>query len=99
VTNTGTATSTATNTPTSTPAPQGGECATPSQCSTGFCVDQTCCATASCPVGQSCGNPGNTGVCSADPAAPAPAASGGGLLAMLGVLIGAAFIALRWRRA
>jgi hypothetical protein len=49
-------------------------------------------------VGQSCGNPLSAGVCSADPAAPAPAASSTGLLVMLGVLIGAAFVALRMRR-
>ena len=38
------------------------------------------------------------GICSADPAASDPAASSTGLVAMLGVLVGAAFVALRLRR-
>lgn len=96
---TATATGTSTSTDTPTPIPQGGGCTTASQCATDFCVDDVCCATASCPAGQSCANPGNAGLCAADPAAPAPAATSGGLLVMLGVLVGAAFVALRMRRA
>jgi hypothetical protein len=41
-----TPTGTPTSTPTNTPVPQGGTCATPAQCGTGFCVDSVCCDTA-----------------------------------------------------
>ena len=98
-TNTSTATSTPTATDTPTPIPQGGACTTPAQCATDFCVDDVCCVTASCPQAQSCNNPRNAGICSPDPIAPAPAASNTGLLVMLGVLVGAAFVAMRMRRA
>src|SRR5262249_28274815 len=68
-TNTATATNTPTATPTNTPVPQGGACITPSQCSTGFCVDDVCCNSA-CTSGR-CDLPGQRGTCSG--LAPAPA--------------------------
>src|SRR5262249_45829679 len=48
VTSTATVTATPTITPTATatPVPQGGACATPSQCGTGFCANGVCCDSA-----------------------------------------------------
>jgi hypothetical protein len=94
-----TATGTASNTPTATPVSQGGACSQVSQCSGGlFCSDGVCCDTACDQPLEQCNLPGQVGTC-ASSAAAAPAASATGLLAMLGVLTGAAFAALRWRRA
>lgn len=95
---TATATGTATHTPTATPVPQGGACSTPSQCSTLQCADGVCCDTACDGRLEQCNLPGQVGTC-ATTAAAAPAASSTGLLAMMAVLIGAAFVAMRWRRA
>jgi MYXO-CTERM domain-containing protein len=53
----------------------------------GNCVDDTCCAAAACPPGQSCDNPGNAGICSADPTAPAPSLSRTGIFVALALLI------------
>ena len=59
----------------------------PADCISGNCVDDVCCAEVSCPVGQSCDNPGNAGICSADPAAPAPAISRQGAFLAVALLI------------
>lgn len=96
---TATATATITPTATGTPVPQGGGCTDASQCVPGLsCTDDVCCDTACDGPEQSCNLPGQVGTC-ASVAAPAPAASSGGLLAMLGVLlaVGAAAMALRTR--
>jgi hypothetical protein len=42
----------------------GEECADGEDCVSGNCVDDVCCAEASCPQGQSCNNPGAEGMCS-----------------------------------
>ena len=97
-TETATSTGTATSTPTASPVPQGGACNTPSQCSTLECADGVCCDTACDAPLEQCNLPGQVGTC-ATTAAGAPAASSTGLLVMLGVLLGAAFVALPWRRA
>jgi MYXO-CTERM domain-containing protein len=98
VTSTATATATASATPTRTPVPQGGECTDVSQCVTDLlCADGVCCNTACDQPLEQCNLPGRGGMC-ASTAAAAPAASSTGLLAMLGVLILAAFVAIRVRR-
>lgn len=97
-TDTATATATVTNTPPATPVPQGGACTIASQCSTLNCADGVCCDTACDAPLEQCNLPGQVGTC-ATTAAGAPAASTTGLLVMLGVLLGAAFVALRLRRA
>jgi len=86
-------------TDTPTPAPNGAGCDAPTDCISGNCVDDTCCADLSCPPGQSCGVPGHAGTCAADIAAPAPTLSLGGLLLGLASLlsVGAAAV-LRRRR-
>ena len=90
-TGTATATSTATRTvtssatPTNTPIPNGGGCATPSQCQSGFCVDGVCCDSPCTQPGFICNGP-TPGVCAAA-AAKAPALSIGGLLIGLVVLM------------
>ncbi len=94
-----TATSTATATATDTRVPNGGGCEDPVDCVSGNCVDDTCCTDPSCPPGQSCDNPGNVGLCSADPVAPAPALSpGGGVLTVTLLIAVGAIALLRWRR-
>lgn len=99
---TGTATGTPADTPTVTPTntrvPDGGSCDDPADCISGNCVDDTCCAEASCPPGQSCDNPGNAGVCSPDPVAPAPAITPTGVLLALALLLGIGGVALVRRR-
>jgi hypothetical protein len=106
---TATAAGTATNTPppgetptataTATKVPDGGDCDDPVDCESDNCVDDTCCADPSCPPGESCDNPGNQGMCSPDPAAPAPAISSGGKALATIVLIAIGAVALlRWRR-
>jgi hypothetical protein len=97
-TTTSTATATATVTPTSTHAPNGAGCDTPSDCLSGNCDDNICCADPSCPAGQSCNNPGHLGTCSSDPPAPAPALSRAGLLLGLSFLMAVAGIATVRRR-
>ena len=92
---------TATPTQTATPVPQGGACTQASQCDPSlFCSRQVCCDTLCNLPGESCALPGQVGTCGAIPPAPAPAASQGGLLVMLGALIavGCATLALRRRR-
>lgn len=96
---TATQTGTATATPTNTPAPNGGGCVSTSDCVAGnFCVDGACCNAPSCAAGSSCGNPGQVGMCSADPAAPAPALSPRSLMAALAVLVALGGLAMLRRR-
>lgn len=96
VTPTATITLTPTITPTNTPIPQGGDCVTPSQCATGFCVDDVCCDTVCDQPGQICNQAGNRGVCTA-PTAPAPTLTPRALLLALAVLGSLAAVALRRR--
>ncbi len=101
-----TPTSTVTNTPTDTPTatptgtgvPNGGACDDPADCMSGNCVDDVCCIAPSCPPGQSCDNPGNAGMCSADPTAPAPALSRRSLQLALALLVAVGGIAVLRRR-
>jgi hypothetical protein len=95
-TSTQTPTATPTATPTNTGIPQGGDCPTPSQCSTGFCVDRVCCDTACTDPLMQCNLPGQRGTC-ASTAAPAPALTPWGLLAAAVVLASIAGFALRRR--
>ena len=96
-TSTATRTGTSTATPTNTPIPNGGGCATPSQCHSGFCVDGVCCDTPCTQQGFICNGP-TPGVCAAA-AAKAPAMSRGGLLIGLAVLmlVGAVALVVRVR--
>lgn len=96
MTPTGTPSFTPTATPTNTPVPQGGACATPSQCSTGFCVDAVCCDSACTDPLKRCNLPGEGGTC-AGPAATAPALSPWGLLIAAVSLAGLGAFALRHR--
>jgi hypothetical protein len=66
----------------------------------GNCVDDVCCADPSCPPGQSCGNPGpgNLGICSPNPIAPAPALSRSGELLVVTILIAIGGVAVLRRR-
>ncbi len=96
LTNTPTATPTAT--PTGTGVPDGGACDDPADCMSGNCVDDVCCIAASCPPGQSCDNPGNAGMCSTDPTAPAPALSRSNLLLALALLVAVGGAAVLRRR-
>lgn len=57
-------TPTATPTATPTPQPNGFPCERPGQCSSGFCVDGTCCGTANCPPNQYCNISDANGECS-----------------------------------
>jgi hypothetical protein len=88
VTSTSTATATATPTASATPTKvaDGGDCATPSQCVSDFCVDGICCDTACDGVTDTCAD----GVCVAGPA-PAPTLSRSSLI---GVVVLLAAIAL-----
>ncbi len=110
-THTGTVTHTPTVTPTLTPSqtptvtptptlvPQGGACATPAQCSTGFCVDSVCCDTACTGPAENCNLPNQSGTCALAPAA-APTLTPWGIL-IAGVLllgIGAFTLQRRVRR-
>ena len=84
-TQTATVTNTPTITPTPTLVPQGGACATPAQCSTGFCVDSVCCDSACTGPGEHCNVSNQAGTCTVQPAA-APALTPWGVL-MAGVLL------------
>jgi hypothetical protein len=105
-TNTATATTTATatstpvvsptSTPTRTPVPQGGACATPAVCSTGFCADGVCCDSACTGTLEKCNLPGQGGTC-ASTAASAPTLTLRALLAAMILLAGTAAWALRRR--
>lgn len=93
---TATPTSTATQTPTNTPVPDGGACLDPVDCLSGNCVQNICCDTLCNLPGQFCNLPGSVGICS-EAAAPVPAASNSGLVAILVALIGIGGFAV-WRR-
>jgi len=93
---TSTPTSTTTQTPTSTPIPDGGACLDPIDCLSGNCVQNVCCDTLCNLPGQFCNLPGSVGTCS-EPAAPVPAASNGGLAAILAALVAIGGLAV-WRR-
>jgi hypothetical protein len=54
--------------------PDGGACAAPIECESGFCVDSVCCETACAGPLQRCDLPGREGTCVAT-SAPAPALS------------------------
>jgi hypothetical protein len=96
-TSTGTATGTATATPTASATPtkvaDGGNCETPSQCQSDFCVDGICCDTACDGITDTCAE----GVCVAGPA-PAPALSRNSLIAVVGLLAAVALLAFARRR-
>jgi hypothetical protein len=89
-----TPTETPTATPSNTPVPQGGACATLSQCGTGFCVDHVCCNTACTDPLMRCDLPGELGTCESEKAG-APALSPWGLLAGLILLAGGGVWTLR----
>jgi hypothetical protein len=94
-TQTPTPTETATATPTATPVPQGGDCVDASECAPGlFCSDLVCCDTACDAPDETCVADGEVGTCVQIPA-PAPAASGAGLLAMLAALAVSGLFGLR----
>jgi hypothetical protein len=93
---TSTPTSTPTATPTNTPVPQGGACATPAQCSTGFCVDSVCCDTACTEPLMRCNLAGQAGTC-ASTAAAAPTLTPWGLIVAAVMLVSVAAFALRHR--
>jgi hypothetical protein len=95
VTRTSTATATTSATPTQTKIPNGGECVTPSQCRSDFCVDGVCCNNACTTPGFICNGP-TPGIC-AMAAAAAPTLSAMGLLVGLGALTLVAALALLWR--
>jgi len=97
LTRTVTLTATVTQTPTATLVPNGGECATPAQCSSMFCVDGVCCDTICDEPFQTCNQPGDPGVCQTI-AAPAPALSLTGILGVIAVLTLVGAMALMWRR-
>jgi hypothetical protein len=86
---TGTPTHTPTATPTGSPVPDGGSCASPSQCASGFCVDAVCCDTICNQPGQICAS----GTCIL-PAAPAPAVSHRTLLLIVTLLVAIGYFAL-----
>jgi hypothetical protein len=92
---TATATATATATPT-VPLPDGADCVAPSQCSSMFCVDGVCCESTCDGSDESCNVPGLEGNCLS--LATAPAASNGGILLALTLLLAVALVALVRRR-
>ena len=97
---TGTPSSSPTNTPTATPTntgiPQGGTCATPAQCSTGFCVAGVCCDTACTDPSMRCNLAGQVGTCASTVAA-APTLTSWGLVVAALLMVGVAGFALQHR--
>jgi hypothetical protein len=93
---TSTPTNTPTPTPTNTPVPQGGACATPAQCGTGFCVENVCCDTACTDPTMRCNLAGQVGTC-ATTAAAAPTLTPWGLIVAAVMLVSVAGFALRQR--
>lgn len=77
--------------------PNGGSCASPAECQSGFCPDGVCCNTACTGPGEQCDLPGRGGICAVAPA-PAPALAPSGLLVATTLLVGLAAFALRRRR-
>src|SRR5262250_2076277 len=94
-TNTATATNTPTATPTNTGIPQGGACATPSVCASGFCANGVCCNTACNPDFGRCDLPGQRGTCAG--VSPAPTLTPRAFAVAAILLIGVAAFALRRR--
>jgi hypothetical protein len=86
---TATPTGTATSTPTATPVADGGSCATPSECQSGFCVEGICCDTICDQPRQTC----VSGTC-VNTAAPAPAVSHRTLLLIVALLVAIGCFAL-----
>gem|GEM_PF-4134438 len=104
-TDTPTATATATDTPTATATdtatsvPQGGVCASPSECASGqFCSSGVCCNEECSEAGFSCALPGQAGTCS-EIVAAAPATGGRGLAVAVAMLAAIGILALVRRRA
>jgi hypothetical protein len=93
---TNTPTATVTQTPTATPVPQGGACATPSQCGTRFCVDSVCCDTACTDPSMRCDLTNRVGICASTTAA-APALTPWGLLGASLALAGFGALTLQRR--
>jgi len=100
-TSTGTVTQTPTNTTTATPTntgiPQGGACATPAECATGFCVNGICCNTACTPDFGRCDLPGQRGTCAG--VSPAPTLAPRALAVAAALLLGVAAFEMRRRAA
>ena len=96
MTPTGTPSFTPTVTPIATPVPQGGACATPAQCGTGFCVTGVCCDSACTDPLMLCNLAGQVGTC-ASTAAEAPTLTPWGLVTGLVLLAGTAAFAIRRR--
>lgn len=92
-----TATPTASATATPTRLPAGAACAFASQCASGHCVDDVCCATACDGPGESCDQPGRRGTCVTIPA-PAPPLSRNGLLSIIGLLTAVGVLSFTRRR-
>ena len=86
---TATPTNTATPTVTETPVADGGSCATPSECQSGFCVEGICCDTICDQPRQTC----VSGTC-VSTAAPAPAVSHRTLLLIVALLVAIGCFAL-----
>ncbi len=93
---TSTPTETPTATPTDTPALDGALCAEDIQCASTFCADGVCCDTACTEPDESCNEADSVGEC-VRLAAPVPAASNRGLVAMGLTLVGLAAVAMRRR--
>ncbi len=100
-TSTDTPTPTASSTATSTPTPylpDGVVCVDDSQCTSSFCRDGVCCATACDGVTEVCNLSDQLGIC-VEVAAPAPAVSPRGMLVAVALLAMIAFVGLlRLRR-
>lgn len=90
-----TPTATPPSTPTTTPRSIGESCTDPSQCASAFCVDGVCCDRACDGPLEQCNLPGRGGTCGE--AAAVPALTPLALLAAVGLLAGAAALALRRR--
>lgn len=86
-----------TATPTQTRVPQGGDCETPSECATDFCVDGVCCNTACDGPGEICNQDGSVGTCT-QAVAPAPPLARDTLLLALLALASVGAVALLRRR-
>jgi hypothetical protein len=86
---------TPTITPTPTGIPNGGACSDRADCTSGNCVNDVCCDTPCNGELESCNQPGKVGTCTSL-AAPAPAASSGGLAFMTLLLLGIGNAAV-WR--
>ena len=95
-TETPTASQTSTATSTNTPAPNGGACFDPDDCISGNCVDDVCCDTACDGLSEACDVSGAEGTCTE--LNTVPAASRGGMIAALALLLAVAVLAFARRR-